>query len=117
VLDFGPGSVDGWLAALAAAELGIEQASLLDAEARELVVDGARVALTPLEFGVIKFLSDREGRAVSRAELLQNVWDTDYFGGSNVVDTVVRGLRRKLGRHGGRVETVTGVGYRFRSHI
>ncbi|QIB66110.1 winged helix-turn-helix domain-containing protein [Kineobactrum salinum] len=115
VLDLGPDSVDGWLATLAAAELGIEQSSLLDADARELVVDGTRVALTPLEFGVIQYLSNRQGQAVSRTDLLRNVWDTEYFGGSNVVDTVVRSLRRKLGCHAGRVETVTGVGYRLRS--
>lgn len=116
VLDFGPASVDGWLASLAAAELGIEQTSLLDSDARELVVDGARMALTPLEFGLIRYLSKHEGKAVSRTDLLRHVWDTHYCGGSNVVDTVVRSLRRKLGRHARSIETVTGVGYRFRSH-
>ncbi len=116
VLDFGPGSVDGWLAQLAAEELGIEGESLLDSQARELVVDGERIPLTPLEFGVINYLSDHEGQAVSRTDLLRHVWDTHYYGGSNVVDTVVRSLRRKLGHHARRIETVTGVGYRFRSH-
>lgn len=113
VLDFGPGSVDGWLTALAAAELGIEQGAVVDVKARALVVEGARIALTPLEFGVIHYLSQREGCAVSRTDLLRNVWDTEYFGGSNVVDTVVRSLRRKLGRQARQIETVTGVGYRF----
>lgn len=114
VLDFGPGSVDGWLADLAAAELGIERTSMLDIEARELVIDGERIALTPLEFGLIKYLGDREGQAVSRIDLLRHVWSTNYFGGSNVVDTVVRSLRRKLGSYAHRVETVTGVGYRLK---
>ncbi|MCL7942381.1 winged helix-turn-helix domain-containing protein [Marinobacter sp. ATCH36] len=114
VLDFGPGSVDGWLAGLAAEELGIERAPVLDAEARELVVDGSRIALTPLEFGVIKYMSDRRGKAVSRTDLLRNVWDTNYFGGSNVVDTVVRSLRRKLGPCAKQMETVAGIGYRLR---
>jgi len=116
VLDFGPGSVDGWLAALAATELGIERTPVLDTEARELVVNGTRMALTPLEFGVMKYLSDREGQAVSRTDLLRTVWDTSYFGGSNVVDTVVRSLRRKLGPYAKQLEAVTGVGYRLRSH-
>ncbi|MEX1057393.1 MAG: winged helix-turn-helix domain-containing protein [Natronospirillum sp.] len=115
VLDFGPGSVDGWLATLAAAELGIKRVAVLDVEARELVVSGTRVALTPLEFGVIKYLSEREGQAVSRTDLLRNVWATNYFGGSNVVDTVVRSLRHKLGPLAKQLETVTGVGYRFRT--
>lgn len=116
VLDFGPGSVDGWLAELAAAELGMKRQPLLDTKARELVLDGTRVALTPLEFGVIQYLFDREGQAVSRIDLLRHVWDTNYFGGSNVVDTVVRSLRRKLGPYAQCLETVTGVGYRLRAN-
>lgn len=115
VLDFGPSSVDGWLTDLAAAELGVVKASaLLDAEARELVLDEGRVALTPLEFGVMSHLEARAGKVVSRSDLLRDVWGTTYEGGSNVVDAVVRTLRRKLGRHAHRVETVTGVGYRLR---
>ncbi|MBL3556493.1 MULTISPECIES: winged helix-turn-helix domain-containing protein [Marinobacter] len=115
VLDFGPASVDGWLADLAAAELGVEREhGLLDVDARELVLDERRVALTPLEFGVMRYLVARRGKAVSRSELLRDVWGTSYEGGSNVVDAVVRTLRRKLGAHASRIETVTGVGYRLR---
>lgn len=114
VLDFGPASVDRWLVELAAAELGIEPVSFLNTEARELVVDGSCIDLSPLEFGVIKYLSEREGEAVPRSDLLKHVWNTNYFGGSNVVDTVVRSLRRKLGAHARQIETVTGVGYRLR---
>lgn len=114
VLDFGPASVDGWLAGLAAAELGIQRhASVLDIEARELVLGDRRVSLTPLEFGVMDHLLDRKGKAVSRSELLEHVWGTRYEGGSNVVDTVVRGLRRKLAEQANSIETVTGVGYRL----
>lgn len=116
VLDFGPASVDGWLAELAAAELGVHQApDLLDVDARELVLEDGRMSLTPLEFGVMHHLQARQDKAVSRTELLRDVWGTTYEGGSNVVDAVVRTLRRKLGDHSGRVETVTGVGYRLRS--
>ena len=115
VLDFGPGSVDGWLAELAAAELGIKCVpALLDVEARQLVLVEGRVALTPLEFGVMRYLVEHQGKAVSRRELLQHVWGTRYQGGSNVVDAVVRTLRRKLGSQSARVETLTGVGYRLR---
>ncbi|MEP1213623.1 MAG: winged helix-turn-helix domain-containing protein [Marinobacter sp.] len=115
VLDFGPASVDGWLADLAAAELGVEQeAGLLDVDARELMLNEGRVPLTPLEFGVMRYLEARQGKVVSRSELLRDVWGTRYEGGSNVVDAVVRTLRRKLGGQADRVETVTGVGYRLR---
>jgi uncharacterized protein (DUF934 family) len=113
-LDFGPASVDGWLSNLVSVELGIGDDGELDEEARELVVHGERVPLTPLEFGLFRHLRDRGGRAVSRPELLREVWGTQFSGGSNVVDAVVRSLRRKLGSEGKVVETVRASGYRLR---
>jgi hypothetical protein len=115
VLDFGPGSVDGWLAGLVGAELGIDDERSLDRDSRELTVRGTKIALTPLEFGLFAHLVQCEARAVSRAELLREVWGTDFTGGSNVVDVVVRTLRRKLGPAAPLVETVRGTGYRLRS--
>jgi DNA-binding winged helix-turn-helix (wHTH) protein len=114
VLDFGPNSVDGWLGDLVARELGEEPAPLLDADTRELVLGGERVALTPLELGVLRHLSQQEGRAVPRTELLERVWGQTYGGGSNVVDVVVRSLRKKLGDRASLLVTVRGFGYRFR---
>ncbi|MEX1215196.1 winged helix-turn-helix domain-containing protein [Saccharospirillum sp.] len=115
MLDFGPGSVDGWLSDLAAAELGVQHADdLIDVDARELVLVSGRVSLTPLEFGVIHHLHAKQGKAVSRRDLLRDVWGTTYEGGSNVVDAVVRTLRRKLGKQSAQLETVTGVGYRLK---
>ncbi len=76
---------------------------------------GERVALTPLEFGLFSHLREREGKAVSRQELLREVWGTEFTGGSNVVDAVVRSLRRKLGSARVVVETVRGSGYRLRA--
>jgi hypothetical protein len=113
VLDFGPGSVDGWLTGLVAAELGIDDEAALDEGAREVVVGGKRVALTPLELGVLRRLDAGAGKVVSRGELLHEVWGTHYLGGSNVVDAVVHTLRRKLEPHGDVVEAVRGAGYRI----
>jgi len=78
------------------------------------VLNGQIVGLTPLEFGVIHYLYQREGKAVSRGSLIENVWGYSYEGGSNVVDTVVLSLRKKLGQQASVIETVRGVGYRFR---
>lgn len=114
MLDFGPASVDGWIAGLVAAELGVEEGAILDIDARELVMEGRRVGLTKLEFGVLHYLYQREGKAVSRASLVENVWGYDFEGDSNVVDVVVRSLRKKLGERASVIETVRGVGYRFR---
>ena len=79
------------------------------------MVRGNAVRLTPLEFGLITHLRQREGKSVSRHELLREVWGTEYTGGSNVVDAVVRSLRTKLGPAAPAVETVRGTGYRLRA--
>lgn len=112
--DFGPGSIDEWLARVAASELGIPQDDLLDLDAHELVMDGRRVALTQLEYQLMHYLMQREGKAVSRAELLADVWGYGYEGDSNVVEVAVGALRRKLGDGSTVVATVRGVGYRYR---
>jgi hypothetical protein len=114
MLDFGPSSVDGWLARLVASELGVEDDSLLDSAARELVLNGRRIGLTKLEFGVMDYLQRNAGQAVPRISLLENVWEQSYDGGSNVVDVVIRALRKKLGDRAAVIETVQGVGYRLR---
>ncbi|MCV2488090.1 winged helix-turn-helix domain-containing protein [Geodermatophilus sp. YIM 151500] len=115
VLDFGPDSVDGWLASLVGAQLGLQRGDGLDEDSRELTVQGSPRVLTPLELGLFRHLRDRAGRPVGRAELLREVWGTRYTGGSNVVDAVVRTLRVKLGPAADVVETVRGAGYRLRA--
>jgi hypothetical protein len=114
MLDFGPQSVDGWLAGLVAAELGIEDEQVLDADARELVFVGTRIPLTRREFAVMQLLTEQPGTAISRETLLDTIWGDDYEGGSNVVDAVIRLLRKKLGDRASCIETVSGFGYRFR---
>ncbi len=114
LLDLGPSSVDGWLARLVATELGVEEDSLLDCAARELVSNGRRIGLTRLEFGVMEFLQRRAGEAVPRSALLASVWEQNYDAGGNVVDVVIRSLRKKLGEKASLIQTVHGVGYRLR---
>ena len=114
MLDFGPSSVDGWLARLVAAELGVEENGFLDCAARELVLKGGRVSLSKLEFGVMEYLQRHVGEAVPRIALLESVWEQSYDGGSNVVDVVIRALRKKLADIASVIETVQGVGYRLR---
>ena len=113
-LDFGPDSVDGWLNRIAAAELGESDQPFLDERDRSVDLGGARIQLSPLEFGVLSTLAGHPAAPVSRADLLREVWGTSYDGGSNTVDVVIRSLRRKLGAVADRIETVRGVGYRLR---
>lgn len=73
------------------------------------------VELTPREFLLLQFLMRRCGDALAKADILANVWDTDYPGSDNLVEVYVGYLRKKIdtpfGRHS--VETVRGIGYRL----
>lgn len=112
--DFGPQLVPGWMAGLVDTQLGIERQIHLDKDAHELVLDGERIGLTRLELSLLSHLAENHGKAISRDELLNQVWGYDYDGGSNVVDAMVRSLRKKMGDHAACIETVSGVGYRLR---
>jgi two-component system OmpR family response regulator len=76
---------------------------------------GQPVELTAREFGVLEFLTRRAGEAVTRTQLLEHVWDENFYGSTNVVDVYVGYLRAKLERPFGRklIHTVRGVGYRL----
>lgn len=75
---------------------------------------GKALDLTYKEFELLKFLAQHPGRVFSRAQLLQEVWGFDYFGGTRTVDVHVRRLRAKLGgEYEHLIGTVRNVGYRF----
>jgi DNA-binding response OmpR family regulator len=77
-------------------------------------VRGRLLDLTYKEFELLKFLAQHPGRVFTRAQLLQEVWGYDYFGGTRTVDVHVRRLRAKLGsEHESLIGTVRNVGYRF----
>jgi hypothetical protein len=116
VLEFGHGVLD-WLTRLIDAQdheptESPKSAFSLDRKTRELVVDGERRRLTRLEYGVLEHLLQNEGAVATRDELLAAVWGQAHTG-SNVVDVVVRSLRKKLGPSASRLETVTGFGYKL----
>jgi DNA-binding response OmpR family regulator len=85
----------------------------VDRVARQVRIGGATLALTAREYGILVYLVENEGRAVSRAELLNNVWETTHDPGTNVVEVHVSRLREKLGPHAVTIETVRGQGYRL----
>jgi DNA-binding response OmpR family regulator len=77
-------------------------------------INGRALDLTFKEFELLKFLAQRPGRVFTRAQLLQEVWGYDYFGGTRTVDVHVRRLRAKLGADNEElIGTVRNVGYRF----
>jgi DNA-binding response OmpR family regulator len=75
---------------------------------------GRALELTFKEFELLKFLAQHPGRVFTRAQLLQEVWGYDYYGGTRTVDVHVRRLRAKLGaEHEQLIGTVRHVGYKF----
>ncbi|GAA2464744.1 response regulator transcription factor [Streptomyces macrosporus] len=83
----------------------------VDPGARRVTLNGGDVALTAKEFAVLEYLAVRAGEVVSKAEILEHVWDFAYEGDVNIVEVYVSALRRKLGS--GVIVTVRGAGYRL----
>ena len=81
---------------------------------REVLVNGESVQLTFTEFGILNFLARRPGWVFTRSQIVDAVRGDDYFVTDRSVDVQIVGLRKKLGPAGTDIETVRGVGYRFR---
>src|SRR6476659_8818625 len=79
---------------------------------REIVVEGRAIELTPLEAQVLGELIDRAPAVVRREDLIERIWRRADVG-SNVVDTVVRTLRKKLGPRRDCIQTIPKAGYRY----
>jgi DNA-binding response OmpR family regulator len=87
---------------------------VIDEGAYSAKVRGRTLDLTFKEFELLKYLAQHPGRVFTRAQLLQEVWGYDYFGGTRTVDVHIRRLRAKLGaEHESLIGTVRNVGYRF----
>lgn len=85
-----------------------------DLGAWQATLDGQVLALTRLEFELLRFLATHAGVAFTRETLLDLVWGENYHGGTRTVDVHVRRLRAKLGpEHDTLIQTVHGHGYRF----
>jgi len=88
----------------------------VDISAREVLLEGAPIELTKLEFDLLPALSENPRLVLSRAQLLERVWGPGWFGDDHVVDVHIGNLRQKLGddpRARRFIRTVRGVGYRM----
>jgi DNA-binding response OmpR family regulator len=91
-------------------------AALVDFERHQATCAGVEVELTALEFKLLLFLAENEGRVLSRARIVDAVWGADYFGTERTVDKFVTRLRQKLEPSNASPQhflTVRGAGYRF----
>lgn len=85
----------------------------LDRRRHLVTVDGQAVELTHKEFELLDYLMCNKGIVLTREQLLDTVWNTDYEGESRTVDVHIGSLRQKLGEKGQMIVTVRGVGYKL----
>ena len=85
----------------------------VDLGARTVSVDGERVELSPKEYDLLTYLMKNKGLALTREQLLMNVWGYDFYGDDRTLDTHIKLLRKRLGPYSGYIVTIRGVGYRF----
>ncbi len=107
---------------LARAKSGDEPAAVmrhgeleLDVPRHRVTIGGNEVELTATEFKLLEILARRRGRVQTRERLLQDVWGYDNPIDSRTVDTHMRRLREKIGAAADYLETIRGVGYRFKA--
>jgi len=87
---------------------------VIDESSYTAKIKGRSLDLTFKEFELLKYLAQHPGRVFTRAQLLQEIWGYDYFGGTRTVDVHIRRLRSKLGpEFEAIIGTVRNVGYRF----
>ena len=86
----------------------------IDLDKHQVLTESGPIDLTATEFKLITLFARSPGRVFTRDILMDVIWGQDYYGIDRTVDTHVSRLRRKLGEFGKHIETVHGVGYRFK---
>ena len=81
--------------------------------AREVLIDGKKVQMTPKEYDILFFLAKNMNIAMSREKLLEEVWGFDFYGDDRTVDTHIKMLRNSLGPYRDLIVTLRGMGYKF----
>ena len=89
------------------------QGLTLDFAARVVTIDGERVDMTPKEYALFAYLVKNEGIALTREQLIRDVWGYDFFGDDRTLDTHMKLLRKSIGKYSRLIVTLRGVGYRF----
>ncbi len=88
----------------------------IDFAAKQVLVNGAEVALSPRELSLLLFLAERPNRAFTREQLIEQVWGMDYDGSDRAVDLSIKRLRQSLShwcQDVGEIRTLRGMGYQF----
>jgi len=86
---------------------------MIDDKAHDVFIDQEKIYLTPKEYDLLKYFVANKNIALSREQLLTNVWGYDFYGDDRTIDTHVKTLRKNLGTYGDFIKTVRGIGYKF----
>ena len=96
------------------ADMTIEAGDIkIDKAAHIVKVKDKEIELSFKEFELLTYFIENKGIALSRENILNNVWNYDYFGDARTIDTHVKKLRSKLGKKGEYIKTIWGMGYKF----
>ncbi len=87
---------------------------MLDDDAHQVFYEDDEIDLSPTEYRLLHYLMLNAGRALSKMQILDYVWEYDFGGDAGIVETYVSYLRKKLGRGADMIKTVRGVGYMLR---
>ena len=85
----------------------------IDELSHRVTVDGEEIILSPKEYELLLYLVKNSGIALTRNQILDNVWGIDYYGDTRTVDTNIKRLREKLKDKAYLITTIRGSGYRF----
>lgn len=85
----------------------------IDDLAHEIYIDDKLIEFTPKEYDLLKYLIENKNIALSRENLLSNIWGYDFYGDDRTVDTHIKTLRARLGKYRDLIKTVRGMGYKI----
>lgn len=88
----------------------------IDIPGRVVYIDGEQIYLTPKEYALLFYLVKNKNIALSRNQLLTDVWGYDFFGDDRTIDTHIKNLRNNLGPYRDMIVTLRGVGYKFETN-
>lgn len=104
----------GAIAAPATEETSYDFGGLhIDTSARTVTVDGEKIEMTPKEYDLLCYLIKNKNQALSREQLLEDIWGYDFYGDDRTIDTHIKNLRNHLGPYREYIVTLRGVGYKF----
>ena len=85
----------------------------VDLSARKVFIHGKEVEMSPKEYTLLFYMIENEGIALTREQLIRDVWGYDFYGDDRTLDTHIKLLRKSLQEYSSMIVTLRGVGYRF----